>query len=61
VTNNPIASIDVPSCVELVPAGKQESIDFGSGLLTLCSAHNLIKLHIGNGLVRISAGWSESC
>ena len=24
-------------------------------LLTLCSAHNLIKLHIGNGLVRISA------
>ncbi len=32
-----------------------------SGLLTLCSAHNLIKLHIGNGLVRISAGWSESC
>jgi hypothetical protein len=26
-----------------------------------CSAHNLIKLRIGNGLVRISAGWSESC
>jgi hypothetical protein len=25
------------------------------GLLALCSAHNLIKLHIGNGLVRISA------
>jgi hypothetical protein len=25
------------------------------------SAHNLIKLHIGNGLVRIFAGWSEFC
>jgi hypothetical protein len=24
-------------------------------LLALCSAHNLIKLHIGNGLVRIPA------
>jgi len=23
--------------------------------------HNSIKLHIRNGLVRISAGWSESC
>jgi hypothetical protein len=27
-----------------------------SGLLTMCSVHNLIKLHIGNGLVPISAG-----
>src|SRR5882724_9648021 len=26
-----------------------------------CSAHNLIKLHIADGLVRIPAGWSESC
>ena len=26
-----------------------------SGLSTPCCAHNLIKLHIGNGLVRISA------
>jgi hypothetical protein len=25
------------------------------------SAHNLIKLHIENELVRIFAGWSESC
>jgi hypothetical protein len=24
-------------------------------------AHDPIKLHIGNGLVRILAGWSESC
>jgi hypothetical protein len=30
-------------------------------LSTPCCAHNLIKLHIGDGLVRISAGWSESC
>ena len=32
-----------------------------SSLLTRCSARNLIKLRIGNGLVRISAGWSKSC
>jgi len=56
-----LLSIDVPSCVESVPAGKQESVDYGSGLSTLCSAHNLIKLRIADGLVRIPAGWSESC
>src|SRR5258708_22516153 len=26
-----------------------------------CSAHNLIKLHIADGLVRVPAGWSKSC
>src|SRR6266478_4744385 len=26
-----------------------------------CSAHNLIRLHTADGLVRIPAGWSESC
>jgi hypothetical protein len=44
VTNNPIASIDSSSCVERVSGDDQP-------LLTSVS-----KLHIGNGLVRISAG-----
>jgi hypothetical protein len=43
VTNNPIASIELPSCVELVPADYRP-------LLTTVS-----KLQIEDGLVRISA------
>jgi hypothetical protein len=35
VTNNPIASIDFSSCVELVQTGKASSVDLLSGLVTL--------------------------
>ena len=45
----------------LESAANNNQLILVSSLLTRCSAHNLIKLRIGNGLVRISAGWSESC
>src|SRR5580692_7171193 len=41
--------------------GHQSPVDLLPDVLTQRTTHNLIKLRIGNWLVRISAGWSKSC